>query len=116
MTTKKQTNELMESICRGREDIKAGRTKPLKKYLKERDSAEEKKIKEDLECVDIYYFYVMSSNRNIIKIKKSVWKYFVLNKQVHVNPKYKARNTNAVNYLGFDICPSEFESEYKKCK
>ena len=29
-------NELMESICRGREDIDSGRTKPLNEYLKER--------------------------------------------------------------------------------
>ncbi|ODS42649.1 MAG: hypothetical protein MSIBF_04930 [Candidatus Altiarchaeales archaeon IMC4] len=29
-------NELMESICQGGEDIKAGRTKPLNEYLKER--------------------------------------------------------------------------------
>jgi len=28
--------ELMEGIKRGKEDIKAGRTKPLKEYLKER--------------------------------------------------------------------------------
>jgi len=28
--------ELMESIRRGDEDIKTGRTKPLKEYLKER--------------------------------------------------------------------------------
>ena len=28
--------ELVESIKRGKEDIKAGRTKPLKEYLKER--------------------------------------------------------------------------------